>query len=560
MRLFIFIFVPLFLFSQEYIRSYSYQASETQSRQEARQAALETVKRLFIEELGVSVSSSFTKELKLKNNQVKKELRSHYKSQARAHIATRILNERWDGKIFWIEVAFKTLQKGAQLDKKRAFSCSENRETISKLLLKEEANALKQAIHLALRIPFTNSKCADIHYTLINRLLAHKLFHQKYRNFLLQTLQSIEHLDRRKAYAILSYILHFKLDAPLLKHLTASLKKFQASTLRGVYTLFIAHGLKYNTFHTILKSLKSAIEYNSKLTLSQELDEFFSHFERFYEAKNFKEFKILIDFYTPYAHEADNASIINALKYLFGKMPTHRKELIAFAQRVFKAMTPSHKAQNALYYFTQYLTQQEKRAFFKALDKEISALYHQDQPLSSYEIKQIITYDLSDKRGVPSLESCYKEIGTDPKNDIKYASFIVSYQNANAPYKAQLFKALIRTHYKKSYEALYTLLQVLAYIDYDDTARLKTLLKFYLKEKNEKRSIAYKKALLRYKKKSLALILHDLPHAPLKEQKKLIGLLGFFTPEVKTHLKELKAIVKKEPRLQDDLDYLESLL
>ena len=79
-----------------FIKEYTYQASEFDSKASSRTIALEQVKRLLLEELGTYLESSTeVKDFQLTKDQIK--------ALSAGIIQTIILDENWDGKQFWLK-------------------------------------------------------------------------------------------------------------------------------------------------------------------------------------------------------------------------------------------------------------------------------------------------------------------------------------------------------------------------------------------------------------------------------------------------------------------------
>ena len=84
-----------------YIKEYSYQASEADSKLSSRTIALEQVKRLLLEELGTYlVSETTVKNLKLTKDQIT--------SLTAGIVMTVIIEEKWDGKTYFLKAKITT--------------------------------------------------------------------------------------------------------------------------------------------------------------------------------------------------------------------------------------------------------------------------------------------------------------------------------------------------------------------------------------------------------------------------------------------------------------------
>ena len=81
--------------TKTFIKEYTYQASEADSKQTSRILALEQVKRLLLEELGTYiVSKTVVKDFQLTSDQIT--------VMAAGIVKTEIVNEEWDGKKYWL--------------------------------------------------------------------------------------------------------------------------------------------------------------------------------------------------------------------------------------------------------------------------------------------------------------------------------------------------------------------------------------------------------------------------------------------------------------------------
>lgn len=92
----LFLTSPAFPDMKTFIREYSYDAAEMDSRISCRYIALEQVKRLLLEELGTYVESVTT----VNNYQVD---RDQINILTAGVVQTKILDEKWDGKQYWLK-------------------------------------------------------------------------------------------------------------------------------------------------------------------------------------------------------------------------------------------------------------------------------------------------------------------------------------------------------------------------------------------------------------------------------------------------------------------------
>lgn len=91
-------FVPHFVFAETktFIKEYTYQASEDDSRNSSRIIALREVKRLLLEELGTYLES----ETEVKNFQLTKD---QVTTLTAGIVQTEIVKEKWDGHAYWLK-------------------------------------------------------------------------------------------------------------------------------------------------------------------------------------------------------------------------------------------------------------------------------------------------------------------------------------------------------------------------------------------------------------------------------------------------------------------------
>ena len=79
-----------------FIKEYTYQASDFDSRHSSRTIALEMLKRILIEELGTYLVSN----TEVKNMQLTKDQVTTYSAGI---VSAKIIDENWNGKIYWLK-------------------------------------------------------------------------------------------------------------------------------------------------------------------------------------------------------------------------------------------------------------------------------------------------------------------------------------------------------------------------------------------------------------------------------------------------------------------------
>ncbi|NPU84789.1 MAG: tetratricopeptide repeat protein [Syntrophaceae bacterium] len=88
--------IPAFAETRTFIKEYTYQASEDDSRNSSRVIALREVKRLLLEELGTYLES----ETEVKNVQL---TRDQITTLTAGIVQTEVIQEKWDGRVYWLK-------------------------------------------------------------------------------------------------------------------------------------------------------------------------------------------------------------------------------------------------------------------------------------------------------------------------------------------------------------------------------------------------------------------------------------------------------------------------
>jgi len=98
----LFFILPIFGYSQTFVKEYTYNASDNDSKIDARNNALKEVKRLLIEELGVYINTTTT--LHNKNGKNNIDIETQTKVISECITETKILDEKWNGEQYYIKV------------------------------------------------------------------------------------------------------------------------------------------------------------------------------------------------------------------------------------------------------------------------------------------------------------------------------------------------------------------------------------------------------------------------------------------------------------------------
>jgi len=93
---------PLHSLSQYHVRDYTYNASDNESKIDARNITLKEIKRLLIEELGVYINTTTTTLSKHNGNRI--DIETQVKIISECITQTEILEEKWNGEEYYLKV------------------------------------------------------------------------------------------------------------------------------------------------------------------------------------------------------------------------------------------------------------------------------------------------------------------------------------------------------------------------------------------------------------------------------------------------------------------------
>jgi len=99
------------LFSQNFIREYTYNASENDSKSDAREYALLEIKKQLVEELGAYIITSTNLSIKEKNKISDIMISTQARTVSECITQTQIIEESWDGESFYIQVKIHVNEK-----------------------------------------------------------------------------------------------------------------------------------------------------------------------------------------------------------------------------------------------------------------------------------------------------------------------------------------------------------------------------------------------------------------------------------------------------------------
>ncbi|MDD3817433.1 MAG: hypothetical protein PHI89_05035 [Thiovulaceae bacterium] len=192
-------------------KEYTYAASENDSKASAKAQALKILKNLTIEELGSGMATRFSSDEKIQNDAIEKELHSSVKSFTAAFLQTKILDESWDGTNYRIKVQIDVDDAGLYTKTLLHFKAlqaqalgKELEKMLEDISTKEKRDAF---IEKAITLEFGETLGFTLHRKTLRVFSYHKIYDERYRNFLLKTLETITYPSwDERTDAILSYL------------------------------------------------------------------------------------------------------------------------------------------------------------------------------------------------------------------------------------------------------------------------------------------------------------------------------------------------------------------
>ncbi|MCV6607433.1 MAG: hypothetical protein OIF32_04410 [Campylobacterales bacterium] len=208
---FFFFIISSQLFGENYVKEYTYNASENDSKASARKAALNALKQQLIKEVGTEVSSSISKTTNIKDDEYKKMIRTNLQTLSVALTKTEILDEKWDGEKFWIKVSIEVNKETMNKEfKKQIKKVKINRLNSQYEDLREKVKVglynlrtpekIKAMTSKAILLPMEGEKNIKLHQKVLYTLKKYRIDDKQYRDFLFNILKTIE--PQREDYRI----------------------------------------------------------------------------------------------------------------------------------------------------------------------------------------------------------------------------------------------------------------------------------------------------------------------------------------------------------------------
>ena len=182
-----------------FVREYTYNASENDSKVSARKAALEQLQRAAIEEVGVQVQSSFTNKQEIKKGQLKQEILSNMKTFSQALTKTKVLAEKWNGESFYIKAEIEVDPDGitTAMNTIQASGGKDQCEAITKkidILWQKSANTERNQalVDIAMKANFDDD-CNRWQYGVLSTLTRNTDYPiDAYRHFIFEQLKTVK--------------------------------------------------------------------------------------------------------------------------------------------------------------------------------------------------------------------------------------------------------------------------------------------------------------------------------------------------------------------------------
>lgn len=186
-----------------FIRDYTYNASENDSKVSARRAALEQLQKAAIEEVGVHIQSSVVNHETVTQGELKREMQLNFKTFSQALTKTKILDEKWNGETYYIKAEIEVDPNGITTAMNSLVSgkapvdmCADNSKIIGALLQKTANAERNQAmVDIALTTNFDDD-CNRWQYGVLSSLTRYTNYPIKgYREFIFKQLANIKSYD-----------------------------------------------------------------------------------------------------------------------------------------------------------------------------------------------------------------------------------------------------------------------------------------------------------------------------------------------------------------------------
>lgn len=149
------IFVSVNAQNSEFLKEYTYNASDDDSKNSSRKKAIAQIKSLVSEEVGTMIKSSLTMHTKQENDKLDELVNSKIHSMSQSFIQLSILEERWDGRQYYIKAKVKVDKAEAKNIVEEFKKSEENSDTSKKTFVQMQR---EQPMFLAGKMAFKAQK------------------------------------------------------------------------------------------------------------------------------------------------------------------------------------------------------------------------------------------------------------------------------------------------------------------------------------------------------------------------------------------------------------------
>ena len=554
------------LFGETFIKEYTYHASESDSKLSARKAALDQIRMLAIEEVGVNVNSFFSNEQIVEGEKVSGRIASKLEIFSQAFTQTKILEERWNGEDFYIKVKIvvdpdKITQKikASQTQSPEQICEGLKNEAIHRLYDLSSSEKITSYVDFAVGHEFNN--CHDWHYAVMRTFMNHKINPKTYRTFLLTTLKNIPSpSEDKRSIAIINYLLE-NLSTSEFDTIFANMKKMQSHTFNEALAVLAQNKnpIKpycYDTFFTV--SHKKVVGRPIAFSVAN-LTNYLLYSLSYRDAEMFTKYYLL---HQEALTKEQRYAFYKVFKRMYFKRPNQKHFDIIVTY--LKALTPSARTSAELYDFISYAQTESKNnrahlpfitQFMKKLQQQMNASF----PYTDYysgvidRKKLFIQYNVQASY-TPTPQQCAKEIMNQSDENLQLESIEYLFLMDERAYPAE--KAMIQTLKKAKKGSSITssvmekkLIQTLANIKTKNTKAI-YLIVGSLSSKRHKVSLTAKEALIKIGYPSFG-VMKDLFLTQEDYVKaRMLEIMGTFQENKKSVIAFLNSIITSNKYLQ----------
>ena len=227
--------------SREYIRHYTYHASETDSKISARQSAIQQLQAMVIQEHGVSINASIDNKELLINGEYQKTFEANYTSNSSALTKTEIIDESWNGEEFYIKAKIIIDKDAIKKEQQLSDICNVKSEYINSLIIDiDNKKTQEKIVEIAMNHDF-EGHCNKWQFIIADKFREKEIENEKYQLFLFNSLKTTT--DYIKGRLLISAIKYRASIKPLSKdefnHVIESVQNLTHEDIKWVINTLI---------------------------------------------------------------------------------------------------------------------------------------------------------------------------------------------------------------------------------------------------------------------------------------------------------------------------------